>query len=184
MSASATVYNGALWHWEKKIYQAMNTQTTLLDSLLVLVFQWDLLTMWKLQKNWKTLSFYHFPYPNLIFKKIYFCNSEYYACFHLFPIKPFLTPFAPLTPFLHFTPFLSVFPHSFLCLPLEINFTLHYQSESLQTQTHQRNHTNRLHTRFQWAFPPGLTYFNKYKYMLICKPIHMHAFSPFVLPLQ
>lgn len=72
-------------------------------------------------------------------------------------------------------------PHSIppsSCLPLEINFTLHYQSESLQTKTHRRNHTNRLHTWFQWAFPPGLTYFNQYKHM------HIYTVSPFVLNLK
>lgn len=74
-------------------------------------------------------------------------------------------------------------PYSFLCLPLEINFTLHYQSESLQTQTHWRNHTNRLHTQFQWAFPPGPTYFNQYKHVHVCVRTHIHAISPFVLTL-
>lgn len=87
------------------------------------------------------------------------------------PALSFLTPFPTLYSLLLS---LSPFFHS---LPLEINFTLHYQSESLQTQTLRRNHTNRLHTRFQWAFPPGLTYFNQYKHMRKCKHTHTYSFN-------
>ena len=116
-----------------------------------------------------------FPFPVFFFFFPFFCSFPAFFCF-----IPFLSPFSrsnlfspPLSPFTLFPTLyplsLSLSPDSFLCLPLEINFTLHYQSESLQTQTHRRNHTNRLHTRFQWAFPPGLTYFNQYKHVHTCK---------------
>lgn len=62
----------------------------------------------------------------------------------LFPQSNLSFPYLPLptpTPLPH--PHRSTPPPR---LPLEINFTLHYQSESLQTRAHRRNHTNRLHT--------------------------------------
>lgn len=80
---------------------------------------------------------------------------------HLFLIQPvlfslqlFLSWFLPLTT--QPTPWFLLSQSPSLCRSSEINFTLHYQSESLQTQTHGRNHTNRLYTLFQWACPPHL----------------------------
>lgn len=119
---------------------------------------------------------YHQSYACVIF-------SHYFAPFvnimHLFLIYVLLYLFLPR--FLPLTLFFSMPP--LLYLPLEINFTLHYQLESLQTQTHRRNHTNRLHTPIQWAFPPGLTHFHQYKHAHMHGLTQIQAVPPFVFTL-